>query len=203
MPFDLIWLSRSIRFWTAPRVGSCRFRGRIFAIGLSGTGTRSLHRALVMLGVKAAQYPEYPDEFDRYQAFLDIPVACRFKTLDVLYPGSKFILTVRDLESWLANRSRKPARSAHLRYWIRENRHLTYGRQSYDRDAYIEAYRKHHAEIEAYFLSRPGDLLKMNIVGGDGWDLLCPFIDAELRKRVDFPNIGNPHSPKATERKPE
>jgi hypothetical protein len=182
--------------WSVPRAGTCRFAGKIFVIGLSGTGTRSLHRAFLKLGIRACQYPSGPDDFERYQALSDIPVACRFKTLDVLYPGSKFILTFRELENWLDNRSRKPEDRSPTSFWVRENRHLTYGRQSFERDAYIALHRDYHAEVAEYFGSRPKDLLTMNVIAGDGWEKLCPFIDAELFKRASFPHVSNPHSPR-------
>ena len=178
-----------------PRIGTCAFTGKIFVIGLSGTGTRSLHRAFLMLGIPACQYPSGPNDFDRYQALSDIPVACRYKTLDVLYPGSKFVLTFRELESWLDNRSRKPADPSPGNFWVRENRHLTYGRQSFDRDAYIAIHRDYHTGVAHHFASRPNDLVTMNIIAGDGWEKLCPFIDAELSKSVNFPHVSNPHSP--------
>ena len=170
------------------KVGSCQFSGKIFVIGLSGTGTRSLHHAFQMLGIRSSHYPQHPRAFDEYQALSDIPVACRFKVLDELYPGSKFIHTVRELDSWLENRSRKPADLKEIPFWMKLNRMRTYGRLHYERESYIEVYHRWNLEISEHFQGRD-NLIRMNIISGDGWGALCPFIDAKLDREVPFPNV--------------
>lgn len=171
-------------------VGSCAFTGKIFVIGLSGTGTRSLHYAFKMLGIKSCHNPLKPEFFDEFQALSDIPVACRFKLLDKLYPGSRFIHTTRDLDSWLDNRSRKPLDRKEIPFWMKLNRMETYGRLDFDRDTYIEVYRKWESEIDSFFVGR-NDLLRLSILDGEGWEKLCPFIEASLYKNVDFPKVKN------------
>lgn len=173
-----------------PVVGSCSFTGKIFVIGLSGTGTRSLHYAFRMLGIKSCHNPLKPEYFDEYQALLDIPVACRFKLLDKLYPGSRFIHTTRDLESWLDNRSRKPQDRRQIPFWMMLNRMETYGRLDFEREAYIENHKRWASEIESYFDGRD-DCLHLNILGGEGWEKLCPFLDAKLWEDCEFPKIKN------------
>ena len=87
---------------------------KIFGIGLSRTGTKSLTLALNMLGFKVAHYPD--DEItlkelmaekynfsilNDFDGITDITVAPFYAQLDNLFPDSKFILTIRDKESWL------------------------------------------------------------------------------------------------------
>jgi hypothetical protein len=87
---------------------------KIFGIGLSRTGTKSLTSALHVLGLKAIHYPE--DEttlreltegnyqfslLEHFDGITDITVSAFYPQLDQLFPNSKFILTVRDKESWL------------------------------------------------------------------------------------------------------
>ncbi len=95
-------------------------RAKVFGIGLSRTGTTSLTQALHLLGYKAIHFPH--DSVTRAQvyhffdselqclslallqeadAITDTPVCCLYKALDQAYPGSKFILTVREKHSWL------------------------------------------------------------------------------------------------------
>ena len=77
---------------------------KIFGIGLSRTGTLSLTEALKELGYRTVHYPPIPKFFkyiDENDAFTDITVSCNYKILDKKYLGSKFILTIRDKESWL------------------------------------------------------------------------------------------------------
>lgn len=58
-----------------------------FGIGLSKTGTISLFAALALLGYRAAEH----------DVATDLPLAAFYPQLDERYPGSKFILTLRDM----------------------------------------------------------------------------------------------------------
>lgn len=173
-----------------------RIDHKIFCIGLSGTGTRSLNAAFRLLGFHSKHYPKQLSDFEKYDVLLDIPVACRYRELDALFPGSRFILTVREMESWLDNRSRKPLDPQEKSLWVRETRLRTYGRPDYERESYIKLYNDYHDGVREYFRDRPQDLLTMNIIEGDGWDALCPFLGIEPPDGVDFPVIRNAHSPK-------
>lgn len=89
---------------------------KVFCIGLSHTGTKSLTSALELLGCRAVHYPLDRQTYrelstgrfrlsilDRFDAVADITVAPYFKDLDRAWPGSKFILTTRDRGAWLAS----------------------------------------------------------------------------------------------------
>lgn len=89
---------------------------KVFGLGLSRTGTASLGHALNLLGVKTIHYPHDERTFadlrnanyrlhilDDYQGIVDIPVCPYYPQLDEVYPGSKFILTVREKNSWLTS----------------------------------------------------------------------------------------------------
>ncbi len=97
--------ARYARSWAKPKV---------FGIGLSRTGTRSLTFALQVLGFDVCHYPADAETFyelahakydfsvlDEHDGITDITVAPYYAQLDKLYPGSKFILTVREKPSWL------------------------------------------------------------------------------------------------------
>src|SRR5690349_17299315 len=87
----------------------------IFGIGLSKTGTTSLFAALDVLGFRSGTYRHMRglglaewfdgdfarDYFADFDALTDLPIATWFPQLDQRYPGSKFVLTVRDIGSWL------------------------------------------------------------------------------------------------------
>src|SRR6266508_2610995 len=87
---------------------------KVFGLGLSKTGTTSLTKALNILGIRSIHFPNDQQTFhelqrgeyrlsilDKYQGVSDTPVAPFFAQLDSAWPGSKFILTVRDKASWL------------------------------------------------------------------------------------------------------
>lgn len=87
---------------------------KVFGIGFSRTGTYSLNKALNMLGYEVIHYPADPKTraelsrgdyrlsvLEHYDGITELTAAPFFKELDRLYPGSKFILTIRENRSWL------------------------------------------------------------------------------------------------------
>lgn len=173
---------------------------KIFCIGLSGTGTRSLHRAMKLLNLSSCHYPQSLDDFEKHQILLDIPVSCRYRELDVMFPGSRFILTTRELESWLNNRSRKPPDATPPSLWVQENRLRTYGVPAFDREVYRVRHKQYHDGVFEFFADRPGDLFVMSVCDGEGWEKLCPFLGLPIPKDTPFPAVRNAHSPPAKAR---
>lgn len=163
---------------------------KIFGIGLGRTGTLSLTHALTRLGFKTKHLPRfYTDhdgkarvdwaDFDAYDALTDESAALVYREADRRYPGSKFILTVRDVESWL--RSRENISNVMRESWAHNPavavlHEALYGLPRFDNHVYAEAYRRHNEAVRRYFADRPQDLLVMDICGGDGWESLCPFL---------------------------
>jgi Sulfotransferase domain len=168
---------------------------KIFCIGLSGTGTRSLNEAFKILGYNSKHYPRSLEDFETYDVLLDIPVSCRYQDLDILFPGSRFILTTREMDSWLDNRVRKPADLHEKSLWVRETRLRTYGSPEFDKEKYTQLHRGFHQGVDQYFSERPEDLLKMNIIGGEGWGALCQFLHIHEIPIQPFPVVKNIHSP--------
>ena len=174
---------------------------KVFGIGLGRTGTTSLTRALEILGYRAKHCPRFyldanlqlcvsPEQIEHYQALTDEPVALIYKTLDHRYPGSKFVLTVREMESWLTSRENN---SRAMGEWWAKNPavpvlHTTlFGAAAFERTPYARAHRKHVDDVRAYFGNRPHDLLVMDICAGEGWGKLCPFLDKPV------PEVAFPH----------
>ncbi len=170
-------------------VGS-QARAKVFGIGLMKTGTSSLHEALELLGYKSLHnggmetlwtvtravdegkpllYYLDPD----LDAFSDIfPIVYYFHLADVQYPGSRFILTVRDLDDWLDSRRRHVEKDQERK----AAGNCQEGFLKVDIDAWATEHRRHEAVVRAYFADRPADLLVFNLTGGDGWEPLCDFL---------------------------
>lgn len=167
----------------------------VFGIGLNKTGTRSLHEALEALGytplhwggpasrlaVERAEAEGVPllTHLPGHDAFSDIlALSERFDVLDEQYPGSRFVLTTRSLEGWLASRRRHVERNqleaAAGRY------HGTF--LEVDEDAWRAERAAHHDRVRAHFAERPDALLELDIErdGARGWDLLCPFLGVDV-----------------------
>ncbi|MEL0601840.1 MAG: sulfotransferase [Planktothrix rubescens PR222] len=163
---------------------------KVFGIGLSKTATASLIQAMRILGYKSKHYLLNPDVDILEHEFLgDMPIQTRYKEYDKKYPGSKFILTVRDQKSWLRscmNHFRSPVRnknSLQYKYRIEQT-----GIDGYDEDVFSKTYDQHIESIKEYFKQREGDLLILDICGGEGWGQLCAFLGKEIPKQP-FPKI--------------
>lgn len=179
---------------------------KIFCIGLNKTGTSSLHKAFEILGFKSVHCLD--DEgnnikdiiqenflagdnilkgLEQYDAISDWDMAPHtseiFKEFDKQYPDSKFILNVRDLESWLDSREKHVKRNQERkRKKPKENiKWLTI-----DRDAWEIHFKAHYDEVYNYFKGRKNDLLVFDVTKDDGWDKLCPFLNLPI-PNVPFP----------------
>lgn len=177
------------------------FPSRIFGIGLHKTATTSLWRALKILGYDAAHWetPHWAkriyDEMnamgrsrtlEMHYALCDLPIPLFYKELDKAYPGSAFILTLRDEDDWV--NSIKAHWEAYRHTWgndpfSNECHVALYGTTDPDEETLRNRYRAHNAEVLDYFSHlRPGDgdLLVMDFSKGAGWKELCRFLDKPL-----------------------
>ncbi len=182
---------------------------KYFGIGLSRTGTKSLTLALEQLGLHVVHYPrdattlkeltEGTYEFSVLKdcdGITDITVSPFYPQLDALYPGSKFILTVRDKESWLRSMSAffsKPvpphkAANQTVMQMRQVMRFAVYGSYSFNYDRFSYVYDLHLKNVREYFRSRPESLLTIDICGGEGWEKLCPFVGKDVPGAA-FPSI--------------
>lgn len=156
---------------------------KVFGIGFSRTGTTSLTEALTILGYDCVQMPFTMEEIDRHDASTDVSVAWRFEELDRTYPGSKFILTVRDIPSWLRScefhytkRNRLEYIPEEMRDFIVDARRRAYGSEFFDPVVFEKAYHHHVERVSHYFKGRPRDLLVLSVCSGEGWEKLCSFL---------------------------
>ncbi len=172
---------------------------KVFGVGLSRTGTSSLHRALEGLGFRARHYPSLSlvlgrlrirrRELRRYDALTDLPVACFFRELDRRFPGAKFVHTVREVESWLdsCERYRRFAPDFPVSRRVLALRRRVYGTRAFDRERFRAVHAAHAAAVRAWFAERPDDLLELDVCAGEGFERLCPFLGRPL------PAGGFPH----------
>ena len=133
---------------------------------------------------------------ERLDAATDTPICATYQALDVSYPGSKFILTIREKEPWLESCR------AYWASWV--DSYLTadpddalaaylspiqlkiYGTTTFDRERFSRAYDDYHERVRRHFRDRPEDLLTLRICDGEGWGPLCEFLGAP-RPRAEFP----------------
>lgn len=169
---------------------------RVFGIGLHKTATTSLHEALTILGYDSAHWLDahwakaiYQEmvamgrspTLERHYALSDLPIGILYRELDRAYPGSKFILTVRDEAQWLdsVRRHWDPDINPFRRQWNSDPfshalHKIVYGQKGFDADVMLERYRRHNAEVREYFAGRSDDLLVTR--AADGWEKICRFL---------------------------
>jgi len=199
---------------------------KLFGIGLPKTGTSSMAAALNALGTRclhnpwdfrqqafAGQYRFTPS--DTWDAIVNFGEHF-YPQLDVAYPGSKFILTVRDKEEWLRSVRQSmgdttgfepPARR--LISWLRPSRWLTeaairrgatyrmcnalvridiYGCHRFDAERFSYVYDLHERTVRDYFRGREQDLLIVRLAEGNPWTKLCEFLGVQPPD-VLFPHV--------------
>ncbi len=162
---------------------------KVFVIGLSKTGTTSLHAALERLGYRSIHNPEAMLRLDgealsvatdfatSYDALSDLPVAAFYRELDQAFPGSRFILTTRDEDSWLAScRNHFDPTVFRPNARVRKLVERVYGTDSFDEAKFREALRRHDREARAYFAARPGDFCEIDIASAEKWPPLTSFL---------------------------
>lgn len=196
---------------------------KIFCIGANKTGTTSLKAALEELGIIVGNQRIAELLFDdwvrrdfrrliRYchtaQAFQDAPFsyADTFVALDQAFPGSKFILTVRDSsEQWYQSLTRfhsklwgngaiptaedlKNAEYLYkgFAYDTKKMVHRTPDNNIYDKETLIRFYETHNTTVINYFAYRRDDLLVINVAEKDSYQKLCQFLGV-TPVRSDFP----------------
>lgn len=163
---------------------------KVVGVGWAKTGTTSLGEALKLLGFRhKTQELALTDSLDipgqqaiwhsadAYDSFEDWPWLLLYREFDERYPGSKFILTVRDPDSWLISYRKQLDRAGkgpQATAWRRRLYGLPFPEVSDEQ--LVERYLRHQTDVRAYFDGRPGDFLVVDWTRGDGWNELCGFL---------------------------
>ncbi|MER2491828.1 sulfotransferase family protein [Catenovulum sediminis] len=184
---------------------------KVFGIGWAKTGTTTLGSCLEQLGydhqsqdlelVKHLQTGDLTPVFQtvaRYESFEDWPWIVIYKELDKQFPNSKFILTERAPEKWVASYTNMLEKLGEASEEMNQIRSTLYNLPFPDvnKEMLLARYQQHNQEVKAYFADRPDDLLVVNWEQGDGWPELCQF----LQKKI--PDQAFPHANKGRYQKP-
>jgi Sulfotransferase domain len=188
---------------------------KIFCIGANKTGTTSVEKALKDLGFSLGNIPTAELFFEEYSrrnfnsiikfcktadAFQDAPFSFpyTFIPLDIAYPNSKFILTIRDSdEQWYNSlikfHSKIHSKSGNVpteedlknstyRYkgFAWDVRQKVFGIKSgqdvYDKKTFLDYYNNHNKLVLDYFKFRD-NLLVINLSNKDSYFNFCKFLN--------------------------
>lgn len=181
---------------------------KIFGVGLNKTGTTTLRYCGLALGLKCKgcdrgllkafrqnHLDPIRESVAHFDLFEDWPWPLAYQQLDQWFPGSKFILTVRQNEhKWLESLKSHAMRSRPFLHC----RKLAYGHgypQGHEAD-FLAFYQRHNQAIRDYFAQRPDDFLEICWENGDGFDRLCTFLE------LPIPQVEVPHLKKGSDLKP-
>jgi hypothetical protein len=203
-----------------------RHDGKVFCVGRNKTGTTSLERALTALGYRfSTQHAGerllqdwMRRDFRRIvelargaDAGQDLPYSLPFtyQALDEAFPGSKFVLTLRDSpREWYDSLVRFHARITgcgdrtptaadlkRLTYvepgWLYRAQCAIYGvgdDQLYDPDVYMSHYLVHAYSVQDYFRHRADQLLVLDVADPLAMRRLCDFLGVEHQGQ-DMPHL--------------
>ena len=124
-----------------------------------------------------------------FDSFEDWPWLLLFKELDAQFPQSRFILTIRDPESWLKSYRNMLRSQGSPTDRINDIRSVLY-RLPFPNvtDAQLlDRFHRHNLDVKEYFRSRSSDLLIVDWEMGHGWNELCSFLSMEI-PQLPFPH---------------
>lgn len=199
---------------------------KYFCIGRNKTGTTSLKKAFSDLGFKIGNQRvaemlilEYAranfELIIKYcktaQVFQDVPFSFpdTYRHLDKAFPGSKFILTIRDSpEQWYKSLVNFHSRlfgggqiptaeqlknaSYVWKGWMWLSNRINYNTPEddiYNKDILIQHYKDHNNRVLEYFKDRPNDLLVLNLAEKGAYQKFLNFIGMSHSPHDDFPWI--------------
>jgi hypothetical protein len=155
-----------------------RRHDKIFAVGFNKTGTSSLHALFKSLGLLSYHGSRWRScenvkLLKSYDCFSD-DIPKDLGKLDELFPRSKFILQVRELDAWVYSRLAHIARAkAKGKYISNPFWDMTEGCVKY----WILQRNSYHAFVLDFFSSRPEDLLVINFIrNSDAASLVSHFL---------------------------
>lgn len=178
-------------------------RAKVFGIGWAKTGTTTLGRCFGTLGYnhQSQNLSLVPQilrgDFAKTlriaagkESFEDWPWPLVYREMDAAFPGSRFVLTTRAPERWLASYRAMLAAENPPTPEVRDVRCRLFGMDpAIASDGELVArFLSHNGEVLKYFKDRPGDLLAVDWESGDSWEKLCRFLDAPVPD-APFPHL--------------
>lgn len=169
-----------------------RHARKVFVIGFNKTGTTSIHTIFKNLGLPSYHGNKWRScdnlrLFRLYDCFSDGTPKDLAK-LDKMFPNSKFILQVRELDQWIFSRL------SHIEYSKRRGTHKGIKTWDTTEDAvqiWIENRNRYHIFVLNYFFERSQDFLIINYIRDPmAAQKICQFLDYQnnikkIRKNVN------------------
>lgn len=185
-----------------------RFPTRIFNVGIQKTATTSFSHAMKLLGFSSAHWESahwakaiwremnnlgHSPTLEKSYCLSDIPIAILYDRLDKAYPGSKFILTIRDEMDWLQSVkdhwdiNKNPYRAGWDNDPFSNRLHeIVYKTRDFHAETFLARYRKHNADVMNYFSGRSDFLVLDMSKELNPWEPICNFLGEQI-PGCDYP----------------
>mmetsp|Transcript_13064 Transcript_13064/g.15759 ORF Transcript_13064/g.15759 Transcript_13064/m.15759 type:complete len:307 (-) Transcript_13064:355-1275(-) len=198
-----------------PAGGGCSGKRRVFNIGLPRTGTLSLVDVFKTLGMGTKACHQFPDwQWKDVRAFVDdhtakapsvragmkkcmhlgdIPTYGMVESLAKAYPRSAFVMTTRELDTWLSSTEKL------LAFWVDKLRgdyghyHKWYfgtKTPAWEREAWTQGYMRHHQKA----LNLIGDrllLIPTSMPDDEKMKQLSWFLNCNSKVKYAKKHVGN------------
>lgn len=148
---------------------------KYFFIGLTSTGNHTAATAMHQLGYKVVHFPHSLAWVEKVDVLTDTPVAFWFRQRLLPQQQATFVLTTREIESWLdACQTWFESRPLNtLDSFTQQLRSFLYGGLTFERTRFIDAYWT-HLEVCRGIAQKYGCLFyEWNLVANPNWDFLC------------------------------
>jgi hypothetical protein len=197
---------------------------KYFGIGFNKTGTTTLKECFRILGLLPHadyitskhligdfvnnDFSKIHPFINNYTSFQDAPWSYLsiddIKTIDILFTNSKFILTIRDSESWFMSLLKWHTNSVRFGIDLKDKVYTPYSkvlgmskklhmtRKNFleQKNVIIKNYEKRNEEIIKYSKNKENFLVIDIFNNNNNWDILCNFLDQPV------PNVKFPHKNK-------
>jgi len=176
---------------------------KVFGVGWAKTGTTTLGECFKILGYKhQAQRLDLVADVgqgvlnrimaiaEEKESFVDWPWLVLFRECDLAFPGSRFVMTVREPQHWIRSYRNMLKDKEATTKEMNKIRAILYDLPFPDvsNEQLIERYLRHQKEVTEYFYDRPDDLLVVDWEKDAGWKELCTFLGKEI------PSASFPHA---------
>lgn len=180
--------------------------GKVFGVGWAKTGTTTLGECMRLIGNRhvggrldlvdywgTANLKPIYEVAREHDSAEDWPWLLMFHELDAWFPGSRFVLTTREPQSWLRSyRNMLDGQVSNEKLQRRRNSLYSFDVDAASNEQLLARVERHNTSVRNYFAARPTDLLEVDWASGDGWQKLCTFLD------VPVPDAPFPHANKAS-----
>ena len=178
-------------------------RKKVFGIGWAKTGTTTLGRCFEILGynhqsqnlslvpqIIQGNFAKTLRIATAKESFEDWPWPLVYREMDAAFPGSRFVLTTRAPNHWLASYRAMLAAQGVPTPDLRDIRCQLFGVDPAiaSDEELVARYNRHNTEIMEYFKLRSEQLLVVDWEAGDSWKKLCHFLRAPVPD-VPFPHL--------------